>query len=189
MFKIKYTEEFGIESVLDGEIEIDNEGRIWRLRLHKRLSLHRRRNSEYIKPYERIRAEHKTSKGYLQVSIIRGKNRYHVSAHRLVYRYFYGKIPEGLTINHINGIKDDNRPSNLELATLSQQGRHSIDVLGKTFSKGSDRWNAKLTSDQILEIRKRANKGEKQRDLAKEYRVCFQHISGIVNRRYWAWIE
>lgn len=37
-------------------------------------------------------------------------------AHRLAWVYIYGSIPQGFTIDHINGIRDDNRLLNLRLA-------------------------------------------------------------------------
>ncbi len=56
--------------------------------------------------------------------------RHHALAHRLVYRHFKGPIPAGLTVNHLNGMRGDNRPENLELATASEQKLHAIRVLG-----------------------------------------------------------
>lgn len=40
--------------------------------------------------------------------------------HRLVWEAFNGKIPDGMQINHINEIKDDNRLSNLSLTTTKE---------------------------------------------------------------------
>ena len=37
--------------------------------------------------------------------------------HRLVYEAFYGEIPNGMQVNHINEIKTDNRLENLNLMT------------------------------------------------------------------------
>jgi hypothetical protein len=43
------------------------------------------------------------------------------SHYRLLWVWFYGKIEEGLTIDHINGNTADDRIWNLRLATPSQQ--------------------------------------------------------------------
>jgi hypothetical protein len=48
-----------------------------------------------------------------------------VDAAGAVWRVLRGPLPEGLTINHINGVKDDNRPDNLELATHFEQREHA----------------------------------------------------------------
>lgn len=56
----------------------------------------------------------KHNTGYL-VAVFEGKQR---SVHHLVWARYYGKWPK--IIDHINGIKDDNRISNLREATKSQ---------------------------------------------------------------------
>lgn len=40
--------------------------------------------------------------------------------HRLVWESFNGKIPDGLQVNHIDEIKDDNRLANLDLMTAKE---------------------------------------------------------------------
>jgi len=50
--------------------------------------------------------------------------------HALVARAFIGPILKGMTVNHINGIKTDNRAENLEIVTLSENMLHAFRVLG-----------------------------------------------------------
>ncbi|TAK83721.1 MAG: hypothetical protein EPO09_21195, partial [Aquabacterium sp.] len=74
---------------------------------------------------------HKKPNGYMYCSLYDndGKQR-SCTLHALVANAFLGKC-YGKTINHINGNKEDARLCNLELATLSQQQRHRVDVLNK----------------------------------------------------------
>jgi hypothetical protein len=43
------------------------------------------------------------------------------AAHRIIWKMVYGYIPEGMTIDHIDLDKQNNKLSNLRLATLTQQ--------------------------------------------------------------------
>lgn len=99
--------------------EIDDEGRIWRIaKFSKGGRLH---------PIEQRRADCRCKRsGYLFVSSVINGRQVTCPAHRLVYQYFYGNIPEGLVINHINGIKTDNYPKNLEAITVAENSERVI---------------------------------------------------------------
>ena len=137
------------------------------------------------------RAEHRTPQGYLQVRWMRNKIRAACGAHRIVYRSMVGDIPPGLTVNHRNGIKDDNRPENLELATFTQQSMHSLYVLGKNShllnQDGEKNHNAKLNDSEVEAMRKEYSESvtTTQAMLAVKYGVSFKTVSKIVrgNRR------
>ncbi len=97
-----------------GELAVDFEGRVWRF--GARRGRGKGGPGSYLVPCEPRRAEHATPTGYLQVRAVVGAERVHSLAHRLVWRWFVGSIPDGLTINHKDGVKSNNRPANLELA-------------------------------------------------------------------------
>lgn len=58
--------------------------------------------------------------GYWQTTI----NGDMFAVHRLVYQMFFGTIPEGLIIDHINGIRSDNRVQNLRTISFSLNARN-----------------------------------------------------------------
>lgn len=59
----------------------------------------------------------KTNRGYVAISVCEKK----FYRHRIVWAIHYGKLPE-LGLDHINGIKGDDRIENLRIATTSQNG-------------------------------------------------------------------
>lgn len=59
--------------------------------------------------------------GYKRIGL-QGKT---YGVHLLVWRAFVGEIPKGLQIDHINGIRDDNRLENLRLVSGSENMKNS----------------------------------------------------------------
>ncbi len=107
--------------------------------------------------------------------------------HRLVWQAFNGPIPNGLVINHISGVKTDNRLVNLEMVTKSQDAKHAF-RLGLRKSpriRGSALPFAKLTEADIPVIRQRIANGESQYSVARAYGVARGTIQSIVNGRSW----
>jgi hypothetical protein len=70
--------------------------------------------------------------GYRVVTLSSGGVAKTHTVHRLVAKAFLENGENKRTVNHINGIKHDNRVENLEWATYAENERHSFDVLGKT---------------------------------------------------------
>lgn len=84
--------------------------------------------------------------GYLGICI--GPKRW--QAHRIAWALHYGKWPEN-QIDHINGIKTDNRICNLREATNSQNGKNlglskanKSGVKGVSFETYTQRWKASI---------------------------------------------
>ena len=84
--------------------------------------------------------------GYIQILV--DKKLYH--AHRLAWLYIYGDFPIN-QIDHINGIRNDNKISNLRLATDSQNKQNrcigstnTSGFFGVDFSKSNGRYRARI---------------------------------------------
>jgi len=147
-----------------GKFRVDEQGRVWR-------------GSK--------RAEKPTPQGYLQVRVMINGRRYCTGAHRLVWHALKGPIPKGLTINHDNGRKGDNTPSNLELATHSEQMIHDHRKLHPGKQKGSQNNQAKLSEQDIEAIRKAVEAGEHRDAVAQRFGISFQAVSKIVRGDRW----
>lgn len=71
-------------------------------------------------------------------------------SHRIVWAMHYGKWPDG-EIDHINGVKTDNRIGNLRTATRSEnewnkgkQTNNTSGLKGVSFCKRTGRWQAQI---------------------------------------------
>ena len=84
--------------------------------------------------------------GHLQVGLTKNYNRKFFYVHRLIAQAFIPNPNNHPFINHINGVKTDNRIENLEWCTNQQNIIHSIEIGLKTTAKGDE---SKLTKKVI----------------------------------------
>lgn len=109
-------------------------------------------------------------KGYFRCNLKKDGSRFDFTVHRLVADAFLEKPIGKNIINHINGIKTDNRVENLEWCNASENVIHAVEKrLIKT----------KLTDKEALEI---LESKLSQRKLAKIYDVNHTIIWRIKNR-------
>lgn len=133
---------------------------------------------------ERIRSTSLTFDGYVKIRLIhQGKDKT-MRIHRLVAETFIPN-PEGKdTVNHIDGNKLNNTVTNLEWIDRSEQMLHAYKLGLKKAIIGSRNCNAKLTDEQVREIRKVYIPYSRQFGtvaLSKKYGVTNRVIGLIVN--------
>ena len=79
-------------------------------------------------------------KGYYVRSNSRKKDDGAVFLHRQIWVDVYGKIPDGLTVDHINNNKLDNRLENLQLLTRSANSSKGIVNRARKYSKHGNKF-------------------------------------------------
>jgi len=102
--------------------------------------------------------------------------------HRLVAAAFC--LGDGEVVNHKDGNKLNNHADNLEWCSYAHNNDHARDA-GLANNFGSKHYAAKLTADQVLEIRRRAAMGELRKDIAADFGVGRRAIDKIANGEAW----
>lgn len=102
--------------------------------------------------------------------------------HRLIAVAFIDNIHNHPFINHINGVKNDNRVENLEWCNSTENLNHALDNNLRVMPNGEKHHKSKLNEAQVLEIR---NSNLSQKELTKLYNVKQPLISAVINKRKW----
>jgi len=127
--------------------------------------------------------------GYRQVTI--GGKLY--LSHRIVYLLTRGYIPE-LSLDHINGNKSDNRPSNLREASVQCNNRNSKQftnnksgITGVHWVKRDNKWQAQIrisNKAKYLGLHKTklsAAKARLQAEIENNYPDCQKQLAGTAS--------
>lgn len=123
--------------------------------------------------------------GYCYFSIIKKK----IKVHRAVAECFIPNPDNKKYVNHINGIKSDNRVENLEWVTSSENRIHAfkIGVAKIPMLKGEESANSKITEIEAKEI-KYGHQNLSQSQIAKIYNIRQSLVSRIRNGVRWGHI-
>jgi NUMOD4 motif len=126
------------------------------------------------------------SNGYRRVTLKKEGKRKQIDIHILVARAFIPNPDNLPEVNHIFGVRHDNRVSQLEWVSKSGQAKHAFEFGLSVATKGSERSTAKLNEDKVREIKKLYSEGGYSfAKLAKKYLVGKTAIQNIINGKKW----
>jgi FixJ family two-component response regulator len=94
-----------------------------------------------------------------------------LSAHRWSYEEHVGPVEEGMFIDHLCRVRECVNPAHLEPVTHAENCRRGA--------------LAKLTAEQVDEIRALVDQGWLQRDIAASYGISRPTVSNIKTGRSW----
>lgn len=140
-------------------------------------------NNAYANYKERIIRQSKTKDGYLKVTLSKKIKKCFLS-HRLVGLTFIDNPQNKAEINHIKGVKSDNRCWMLEWCNSNENVQHAYDYKLLQPKKGVKNGASKLTEKEVLEIRKIGSSMYKK-DIAKKYNVGSSTVSRILSNTNW----
>ena len=129
-----------------------------------------------------------TNRGYIQLSATVNGDNVTTTAHRLIWAFFNGRdnLDQNLEINHINGIKTDNRIENLELVTPSENLKHAYRNNLKPYMYGEDNPDSRLTKKDVVRIKELFDFGLTNLEISKIYDVTSTTINWIRKGKTWS---
>lgn len=119
--------------------------------------------------------------GYKSVMFTVDSKQKRLLVHRLVMFAFNGN--NNLDVNHRNGDKSDNRLSNLEWCTKSENTNHGF--ANDLMCDGESHHKTFLKEDQVRDIKLMLKKGCTNREIALKYQVRTGLINDIKKGRTW----
>lgn len=145
-------------------------------------------SGEVLKTNGEIKASSIDKKGYHHITLSNKGNKTTFLLHKLVALHFIPNINNLPQINHIDGNKSNNCKDNLEWVNGSTNIIHSFNN-GLSDYKGEKNGRAKLTNNQIKEIKKLINNKIKLKDIALQFNVHPNTISEIKRNKKWKHIN
>lgn len=125
--------------------------------------------------------------GYKTVRLWRGNRQRIVYVHEVVLTAFVGARPSGNWAAHNDGVRSNNRATNLRWDTPAMN--HADKVRHGTALIGSRLWHAKLSEADVASIRRSLASGAQQQDVARQFGVKQATISNIHTGQTWKHVK
>ncbi len=124
--------------------------------------------------------------GYKRISLSKSGKKRSFAVHRLVAFSFLPKPKEGRNeINHIDGVRNNNAPCNLEWCTRKENIKHAIEVTGNytqhigLWKKIKNKKQSELSRSDVLKIKKLLSEGVTGYRISKIFKVNTNTIYAI----------
>jgi hypothetical protein len=141
----------------------------------------------------RILRGYVTRKGFVAVSLcVPGRGYSTKQVQRLVAEAFVGPVPRGHSVYHKNRNRTDNSLPNLVVATQAEWYRLAaqMGLTTQAFGAGEKNILAKLTAEQVRELRRLRGRGLSYPKLAAHFRVSVATAYRAANgERHWRCVE
>lgn len=132
---------------------VGSDGSVWSI--FKLRNIHGRRGCEsYLaEPWRRLVCP-KNGHGYRIVAFRNKGTEVRRQVHQIVAEYFLGPCPDNMEVNHKNGIKTDNRVSNLEYVTDKENVQHAIrtGLRRQDKTNGMNHGNAVMCDEDVFRM-------------------------------------
>ncbi|EOL9073535.1 HNH endonuclease signature motif containing protein [Cronobacter malonaticus] len=85
--------------------------------------------------------------GYRYASVTSDGKQRRIQTHRVAWILAHGAIPDGLQVDHVNGVRDDNRLCNLRLVTQRENQHNLRSARGYCWDSHRGKWKAQIQVD------------------------------------------
>jgi hypothetical protein len=139
----------------------------------------------WSKKYKKFLKPNTNGSGYLRVEFRIDNKRFHRVIHRVLAKVFIPNPENKKEVNHKDGNKLNNKLSNLEWVSPRENMKHAFKI-GIKSHRGEKHPGAKLSGEQVREIRKLAKAGKlKQAKIGEKFGILQTTVSEIKSGRLW----
>ncbi len=142
----------------------------------------------FILPERMIKPSYANGKDYGIVTLHKEGNKKVTRIHQIVCKAFHKKPAEHFEVNHINGIKTDNRAENLEWVEHKTNMIHAFKTLKCRRSCGETKAHSRLRDEDVLYIRKHYIFNDNEfgdSALAKKFGVTSSTVWHVTHNKTW----
>jgi len=136
-----------------------------------------KRHGTFLTVNGRIMKNRITVSGYFYSRLCKDCIHLNIYTHKIIAKAFIPNPENKPQVNHINGIKADNRIENLEWCTPKENVDHAFDT--GLAPAGHRHHKSKITPTDLAQIKNMLSNGVCQTTIAHQFMVCKQTITNI----------